>query len=188
MSGTPGLPPGVSVGRHSYGFDANTFRIFMHGARIEMGGFCSIGPEVRVLAGSEHIMSRASTFPFNAIVFDPAGGNADEAIDRGVTRIGNDVWMGLGSMVMSGVQVGDGAVVAAGAVVTRDVEPYAVIGGNPARRIRYRFGRRTRQRLLATHWWEWSDERIQELLPYFMGDVEVFLARVEQLRALEQGS
>lgn len=179
MSTPVPLPAGVTVGRHSYGFDAGTFRIFMHGARIDVGAFCSFGPEVRILAGSEHIMDRASTFPFKAVLFNPAGGNAEEAIDRGVTRVGNDVWIGARALVMSGVSVADGAVVGAGAVVTRDVAPYEVVAGNPARRIRFRFKRSIRRRLLATRWWEWDDERLRELLPLFTSDVASFLESVE---------
>ncbi len=85
------LPPGVSVGRHTYGHRDGTFWVFTQGARIEVGAFCSIGPDVRILAGSEHVMSRATTFPLNALLFDPAGGNAVDAVDKGTTAIGNDV-------------------------------------------------------------------------------------------------
>jgi len=175
------LPPGVTVGRHSYGFGPATFRIFMHGARIEVGSFCSFGPEVRLLAGSEHITSRVSTFPFNALIFAPEAGNEREAIDRGVTRVGHDVWLGLGSMVLSGVQVGHGAVIGAGTVVSRAVPPYSVVVGNPARLIRYRFPEATRRQLLELRWWDWPDETIRELNPLFMGDTETFLRRASEV-------
>lgn len=174
------LPVGVTVGRHSYGFDTKTFRIFMEHARIEVGSFCSIGPEVRILAGSEHITTRATTFPLNALLFDPAGGNALDAIDRGKTTIGNDVWIGLGAVILSGVLVGDGAVIGAGAVVGRSVPPYAVVVGNPARIIRYRFPDETRRRLLTLAWWEWDDDEVTALRQAFAGDVDRFLEQAER--------
>jgi acetyltransferase-like isoleucine patch superfamily enzyme len=127
----PVLPPGVVVGRHTYGYGVDTFQIFMPGARIEVGSLCSIHAESRIIAGSEHITTRASTFPFNPYLFAPVGGNV-EGIDKGPTTIGNDVWIGIGALVLSGVAVGDGAVVGAGAVVTKSVPPYAVVVGNPA--------------------------------------------------------
>ncbi len=180
VTAKPAIPPGVVVGRHSYGHDELTFRIFMHGARIEVGAFCSIGPEVRILAGSEHHMTRATTFPLRALLFDPSKGNAEDAIDRGTTVIGNDVWIGLGTTVLSGVIVGDGAVVGAGAVVSRSVPPYAVVVGNPAKIIRYRFEAEVRRRLLALAWWDWDDDEIRSLERWFVADVESFLERMER--------
>jgi acetyltransferase-like isoleucine patch superfamily enzyme len=174
------LPHGVSVGRHTYGYDETTFRIFMPDARIQVGAFCSIGPQVCILAGSEHVTTRASTFPFEALLFNPAGGNAAEAIDRGVTTIRNDVWIGLGATILSGVVVGDGAVVGAGAVVSKPVAPYAVVAGNPARAIGHRFDDETRRRLLSLKWWDWTDEEIKSLRHAFKADVEYFLEVAEQ--------
>jgi acetyltransferase-like isoleucine patch superfamily enzyme len=175
------LPPGVSVGRHTYGHDADTFRIFIPGARIEVGSFCSIAPEVRMLAGSEHVMTRATTFPLNALLFDPAGGNAGDAIDRGTTAIGHDVWIGLGATILSGVSVGHGAVLGARALVSKWVPPYAVVAGNPARVVRYRFDAETRRRLLSLAWWAWEDEEIRALKPLFMADVDSFLGEAERI-------
>lgn len=175
------LPEGVTVGRHTYGHDAQTFRIFMAGAQIEVGSFASFGPEVRVLAGSEHVMTRATTFPLKVRLFDPDGGNSDEAIDRGVTSVGNDVWIGLGAIILSGVSVGDGAVVGAGTIVSKSVPPYAVVVGNPARIIRYRFDAPTRDRLLALAWWDWTDEEIAARKTWFMADVDSFLRMAEEI-------
>jgi acetyltransferase-like isoleucine patch superfamily enzyme len=173
------LPEGVTIGRHTYGHDAETFCVFMTGAAIAVGAFCSIGPEVRILAGSEHITSRATTFPLNALLFEGSGDNSMDAIDRGTTTIGNDVWIGLGAIVLSGISVGDGAVIGAGAVVSRSVPPYAVVAGNPARLLRYRFDDHTCRRLLAVQWWECSDEEIEALRPSFMSDVASFLEQAE---------
>jgi acetyltransferase-like isoleucine patch superfamily enzyme len=181
VSTGPDLPPGVTVGRHTYGHVAQTFQIFMHGARIDIGSFCSLGPEVRVLAGSEHVTDRAATFPLNALLFEPAAGNAGEAIDRGPTMIGNDVWIGLRAIVLSGVSVGHGAVLGAGVVVSKWVPPYAVVVGNPAQIVGYRFDADTRNRLLALAWWDWTDEEIAALRAEFSSDVRSFIDRAERL-------
>jgi virginiamycin A acetyltransferase len=81
--------------------------------------------------------------------------------------IGNDVWIGRGAMIMSGVVIGDGAVVAARAVVNRDVPPYAIVGGVPAKTIRYRFSGEIIDKLLIAQWWRWTDEMILQRLPFF---------------------
>ncbi len=180
------LPPGVSIGRHTYGYYDTTFRVFMHGARIEVGAFCSIGPDVCILAGSEHVTTRASTFPFEALLFDPKASNAGEAIDKGVTTIGNDVWIGLGATILSGVVVGDGAVIGAGAVVSKEVAPYAVVAGNPAQVIRFRFDAETRRRLLLLRWWDWTDDELWALRPAFKADVEAFLEEAERMHRAEK--
>jgi Hexapeptide repeat of succinyl-transferase len=153
----------------------------MDGARIEVGAFCSIAVEARILAGSEHVTTRATTFPLNALLFDPMGGNSLDAIDKGTTTIGNDVWIGLGAVVLSGVTIGDGAVIGAGAVVSKSVPPYAVVVGNPAQIVCFRFDDDTRRRLLALRWWEWSDEEIIALRQAFMSDVGTFLREAEAI-------
>jgi acetyltransferase-like isoleucine patch superfamily enzyme len=176
------LPRGVEVGRHTYGHDRHTFPMFTEGARIVVGAFCSISPEVRILGGGEHVTTRASTFPLNARLFDPAKRNFPDATDKGTTVIGNDVWLGYGATVLSGVTVADGAVVGARAVVSESVPPYAVVVGNPARVVRYRFESEIQTRLLALRWWEWDDESIRKLEPWFMADVESFLDELERVR------
>jgi virginiamycin A acetyltransferase len=79
---------------------------------------------------------------------------------RGDTVVGHDVWIGYGATIMPGVQIGNGAIVATKAVVTKDVEPFAIVGGNPAARIRYRFDEPTREALAEIAWWDWSAEKI----------------------------
>jgi acetyltransferase-like isoleucine patch superfamily enzyme len=86
------------------------------------------------------------------------------ATSKGDVVIGNDVWLGYGSMIMSGVGIGDGAVIAAGAVVTRDVEPYSIVAGNPARLIKKRFDEETIDKLLKIKWWDWPVEKINNNL------------------------
>jgi chloramphenicol O-acetyltransferase type B len=176
----PRLPPGVVVGRHTYGYGEATFPMFTEGARIEIGAYCSISDQARILGGGEHVITRASTFPLTARLFDPARRTFTDAVDTGPTVIGNDVYIGVGAIVLSGVTIGDGAVVGAGAVVARSVPPYAVVVGNPAQIVHYRFESETRNRLLALRWWDWEDRDIEAALPLFTSDVESFLDEMER--------
>jgi acetyltransferase-like isoleucine patch superfamily enzyme len=180
----PPLPPGLTLGRHTYGFSdvEQTFPIYTEGARIVVGAFCSIHAEARVLGGGEHAITRASTFPLKARLFDPAERTAPDSVDKGPTVIGNDVYIGVGAIVLAGVTIGDGVVVGAGAVVRKSIPPYAVVVGNPARIVGFRFESEIRERLLALRWWEWEDSEIHALLPWFMGDVESFLDEAERRR------
>tara|TARA_Y100001951_G_scaffold103761_1_gene113389 strand:+ start:421 stop:804 length:384 start_codon:yes stop_codon:yes gene_type:complete len=102
-----------------------------------------------------------------------------EYLDLPRTRIGNDVWLGHSARVRSGVEIGHGAVVAMGSVVTRDVPPYAIVGGNPARVLRWRFSEEIIDRLLASKWWDLSDEELRESAVLF-DDPEKFLSAREQ--------
>lgn len=172
--------PRIVLGRHCHGALRESFLMFGPDERVEVGSFCSIGPEVRLFGGGEHKVG-VSSFPLRKLVFDPDGPNV-EHVSKGPTRIGNDVSIGIRAMVLSGVTVGDGAIVGAGAVVARDVPPYAVVAGNPAQVIRMRFDERTVERLLAVRWWEWTDELIGERIDLF-ADVERLLTVAEGDRA-----
>jgi acetyltransferase-like isoleucine patch superfamily enzyme len=178
----PALPRGVEVGRHTYGYGEHTFPVFTEGARILVGAFCSIDNEARIHGGGEHVITRAATYPLNARLFDRGKRNAIDDRETGPTVIGNDVWIGKGATVLAGLTVGDGAVVGARAVVTKSVPAYAIVAGNPARILRYRFDEATRERLLALRWWDWSDEQIRARERWFMGDVEAFLDEMERVR------
>ena len=92
--------------------------------------------------------------------------------------IGNDVWIGANVVILPGVTVGDGAILAAGAIVTKDVEPYAIVGGVPAKKLRYRFPQVVREALLASAWWEWSQEKIEEHIELFFTP-EAFLTYIQ---------
>jgi len=126
------------------------------------------------LCRANHPTHLVSTFPFEYALknITPFG---DLAVD-GPTEIGNDVWIGLRAIIMPGVRIGDGAVIGAGSIVTKDVAPYAIVAGNPARFIRNRFTDEQIASLLAIRWWDWSDEKIIAEQPGFSGPIDAFIA------------
>jgi acetyltransferase-like isoleucine patch superfamily enzyme len=164
---------GASYGRPKVRFPES-------GAKLSIGRFCSIADGVEILLGGNHRTDWVSTYPFPEFArqWPSARGHSGHHQSRGDVRIGHDVWLGSQSMVLSGVTIGSGAVVAARSVVTRDVPSYAIVAGNPARTIRLRFEPRAVEALLATRWWDWPKERIERALPLLMaGDVAAFLER-----------
>ena len=160
----------IEIGRGSYGAPKLHWSKGDFTPKLRIGAFCSIADDVSIFVGAHgrHTVDYVSTYPMGMVY-----GRADKRLpskmtagDLGVT-IGNDVWIGRGAMIMAGVTIGDGAVVAARAVVNKDVAPYAIVGGVPAKLIRYRFDEATVQRLLRLQWWTWPDELIAERLPLF---------------------
>lgn len=118
-----------------------------------------------MMAGNQgHNMEWISTFPFyfQANIFKSS---KNAFIKAGNTNIGNDVWIGSEAMIMPGVTIGDGAIIAARAVVTKDVQPYSVVGGNPATFIKTRFEQKEIAQLLTMKWWNWQEEKIKENMP-----------------------
>lgn len=151
--------PRISVGEMTYG--KPNFMIWAEDERIDIGSFCSIAEDVSIFGGGEHRTDWVTTYPLR-IAFNEALANKDgHPASKGHTRIGNDVWLGYRAIVMSGVTIGDGAVVGAGAVVTKDVPPYAIVGGNPARVRKFRFSPEVIDELLEIKWWRWPLEQIK---------------------------
>src|SRR3954452_16519024 len=134
--------------------------------RLEIGRYCALAEGVRfVMAGANHAMLGPSTFPFGIF----GGVWAETTMDlvmgaesRGDTVVGSDVWIGYQALVMPGVTIGHGAVVAAGSVVIGDLPPYAIAGGNPARVLRMRYSEPEVERLLRVAWWDWPVELVTE--------------------------
>jgi phosphonate metabolism protein (transferase hexapeptide repeat family) len=151
-------------------------------ADAQIGRFCAIAAQVRIGAPN-HPLDRPSQHRFTYCPeYYTATAQRDHAFfsQRRADRvlIGNDVWIGHAVIVMPGVEVGDGAVLAAGAVVTHNVAPYTIVGGVPARQIRERFSRAIAAQLSGIAWWDWPAETIWQRLPEFQsGDVEAFCAR-----------
>lgn len=157
----------VSLGRYTYGFLPQNVYHWDQGAALHIGGFCSLAPDVAILLGGEHQTDKIATYPFGHHPTNEKSGwqapVTDAAYSKGDVRIGNDVWIGLGATVMSGVTVGDGAVIAAYSHVFKTVEPYEIVGGNPSRTIRFRFDEEMRNLLLDLAWWTLPEDSIKEI-------------------------
>lgn len=149
----------------------------VNGDRLMIGKFCSVACGAKFLfTSANHARKSLSTFPF-PIFFEEWGldqKNVASAWDnKGDIVIGNDVWIGYEAVILSGVHIGDGAIIGTRAVVTKDVPPYTIVGGVPAKPIKQRFDESTVRRLQQLKWWDWPIERIQRFLPAIMnGEVE----------------
>ncbi|MBO9642409.1 MAG: type B chloramphenicol O-acetyltransferase [Pseudacidovorax sp.] len=171
--------PNIEVGRFSY------YSGYYHGHSFDdcaryllpdrddvdkliIGSFCSIGSGVSfIMAGNQgHRADWASSYPFFYMQHEPAFAAARDAfIPAGNTVIGHDVWIGAEAMILPGISVGHGAVIGSRAVVTRDVAPYAIVAGNPAKEIRRRFPAEQVQMLLEMQWWDWPLPAIEAAMP-----------------------
>jgi len=127
--------------------------------KLTIGKYCSIAEGVTIILGGGHRMDWITTYPLS-VFFDELGSCEGHPSTKGDLEIGHDVWVGYGATILSGIHIGDGAVIAAKAVVTRDVPPYAIVAGNPARIIKYRFDSETIAELLELKWWNWSIETV----------------------------
>lgn len=190
--------PNIQVGDYTYyddpidptGFERNNvlFNWPEFGDKLVIGRFCAIASGVQFIMGSaNHRTSSVTTYPFN--VFggawaDNTPPHLQQLPFKGDTVIGNDVWIGRNSVILPGVHIGDGAIVAAQSVVAKDVAPYTVAGGNPARFIKARFDGELTDLLLRLRWWDMEGEALVELLPLLCDpDLEkVRLALRERLR------
>lgn len=170
--------PGYEFGYGSYGIPL--VHDWKEGSTLKVGSFCSIAENVNIFLGGHHRSDWITTFPFPAFV-ETAPNIKDYAFSRGDVVIGSDVWLCTGAVILSGVNIGHGAVVAAGAVVTKDVEPYAIVAGNPACHVRYRFEERERSKLIELEWWDWPKELILPAVPLLCsGNIEELLKYYEQ--------
>lgn len=152
----------VSVGQGTYG-ELDIRHFGNPEERVTIGSYCSIGPECVFMTGGEHRYDGLSTYPFRAKL----GLCENESITRGPIVLKDDVWLGFRSIVMSGVTIGKGAIVAAGAVVTKDVPPYAIVGGVPARIIKYRFPEEVIRQAQKMDYDALDLEKIGEKIKYF---------------------
>jgi virginiamycin A acetyltransferase len=175
--------PNIEIGEFTYydvpdGPDKFVERCVLHhypfiGDKLIIGKFCSIAEGARfIMNGANHAMSGFSTYPFNIfghgweLGFDV---KSWEQENRGDTVIGHDVWIGMEALVMPGVTIGHGSIVAAKSVVTRDVPPYTIVAGNAAKIVKHRFDDLVTKRLLKVAWWDWPVDKISRNLNAIRG-------------------
>ncbi|RWN23963.1 MAG: CatB-related O-acetyltransferase [Mesorhizobium sp.] len=175
--------PNIEIGDFTYyddpdGPDKFAEKCVLHhypfiGDKLIIGRFCAIAEGARfIMNGANHAMSGFSTYPFNIFGhgwekgFDPATWSREV---RGDTIVGSDVWIGMEAVILPGVEIGHGAIIAAKSVVTHDVPPYAIVAGNAAKVVKMRFDDRTIRRLLAVAWWDWPVDKVSRNLDAIRG-------------------
>ncbi len=185
VADAPWYPEGVStqppadlltMGHRSYHAPKVVWHVGDTG-RVRVGNWCSVHHTVQVFAGGEHRVDWATTFALREILRLPGAFASGLPHGRGDVVIGHDVYIGVEAVVLSGVTIGDGAVVGARSVVTRDVPPYAVVTGSPAAQVRWRFGEAERAAFARVRWWDWPEERVVANVDALSSpDVGAFLA------------
>ena len=133
--------------------------------KLKIGKFCSIGGNVQILMGGEHHTEWNTTYPLNVFLAEQLHPDERLAKSKGDITIGNDVWIGNDVIILSGVKIGNGAVIGAGTVVTKDVQPYSVVGGNPSRMIKWRMPMPSIVKLWRLEWWNWPVQKIASAAP-----------------------
>lgn len=172
---------GSSIGNYTY-TGANTVI-----KKAEIGKFCSISWNVSI-TGNQHDYRGISTHPFTRL---PSFGFIEEGegreLDSETVLIGNDVWIGMNTCILPGVKIASGSIIGAGAVVTKDVPPYAIVVGNPAKVLKYRFSEDIIGKLMDIRWWDWSSEDIQNNLTLFKGVLDQeMLEKLQNVQQLEE--
>lgn len=164
--------PNIIIGDYTYyddpedseNFERNVLYHFTFvGDQLIIGKFCALARGIKfIMNGANHKLDGFSTYPFQIFGngWEKVVPQPEELPYKGNTVIGNDVWIGYETVIMPGVRIGDGAIIAAKSVVVSDVQPYTIFGGNPARRIRQRFDDEVIQSLLEIAWWNWEIEKI----------------------------
>jgi acetyltransferase-like isoleucine patch superfamily enzyme len=157
----------MSIGKHTYKIENLQIYYYDSGAKLYIGNFCSIASDIKIFLGGNHRHDWVTTYPFGHIhqdIFNNFNGEGHPTT-KGDIIIGNDVWIGQNTTIMSGIKIGDGAVIANNSHIVKDVEPYSIVGGNPAKLIRYRFTTEQIDKLLRIKCWDWEDEKINKFTP-----------------------
>jgi acetyltransferase-like isoleucine patch superfamily enzyme len=157
----------VSVGRFSYGLENLKIYQWGEGAGLNIGSFCSLGKNIQIFLGGHHRIDWITTFPFGHIFTEYLGGREIKGhpMTKGDVTIGHDVWIGYGVTIMSGITIGNGAVIATNSHVTKDVNAYEIVGGNPAKHIKFRFSSEIIALLLQLNWWNLPLDTIRDIAP-----------------------
>lgn len=138
-------------------------------AMLTIGNYCSFAKNVQIFLGGNHRSDWVTTYRF-PMFFEEASHIKNSATTNGSVHIGSDVWLCENCTILSGITIGHGAIVANGALVTKDVAPYAIVGGNPAKLIRWRFDESTREELLKSAWWDWPEDEVLSIVDKLCSD------------------
>jgi acetyltransferase-like isoleucine patch superfamily enzyme len=162
----------MTYGKYTYGREHIKLHSWGERATFNVGAFCSIASNCNIYLGGNHKTDWVTTYPFGHInqkIFNKFDGVGHPST-KGDVIIGNDVWVGANVTIMSGVTIGDGAVIANNSHVVKNVEPYSLVGGNPAKLIKYRFTPEQIEKLLKIKWWYWDDKKINKFTPLLCND------------------
>lgn len=154
------------VGKHTYGHEGIKIHSFPNESKLEIGNFCSIGNRVEVYLGGNHRTDWFTTYPLHRL--NPALNKPDRVVSKGDVIIGSDVWIGNNVVIMSGVKIGHGAVIGANSVISKDVEPYSIIVGNPQKEVKKRFSSGIVEHLLVLKWWERDNDYVKSIADTLM--------------------
>jgi len=172
--------PQYDIGKWTYGHPK--ILSWDEGTVLKIGKFCSLAPDLVILLGGEHRTDWVTTYPFNKR-WNSAKKYTGHPTSNGNVVIENDVWVGWGSKILSGVTIGTGACLGAGSVVFNNIEPYSIVAGNPAKVITKRFSDEIIERLLASKWWDLDDKDIEKILHLLMSKkIEEFLKVVDEIK------
>lgn len=187
----------IKVGKHTYGvheskvsWDSSSYdykgNYFL--PNLIVGSYCSVGSNVKFYLGGNHRHDWVSTYPFQVKnIHNNTFKSLPNKIEgyphsNGDIKIGNDVWFGDNVTVMSGIKIGDGAVIGTNSTVVKDVKPYSITGGHPAKHIKYRFSEDIIEKLLEIKWWDLEEDKLDTLLPYMMSNnLDLFFKKYEEL-------
>lgn len=170
--------PNIIVGDYTYyddfedalNFEKNVkYHYDFIGDKLIIGKFCMIAPGVTfIMNGANHMIDAITSYPFSLFGngWEKVMPSIDKLPIKGDTVIGNDVWIGAYVTIMPGIHIGDGSIIATNSTVTKDVDPYAIVGGNPAKEIRKRFSDEKIEELMKMRWWDWEIDKITENLKY----------------------
>jgi len=150
---------------------------------LKIGKYCSIADKVTIFLGGEHRSDWVTTYPFSTFLAEYTYIEGQPK-SKGNVIIGNDVWIGSGVTILSGVTIGDGAIIGCNSLVSKDIPPYTIVGGNPAKVIRYRFEENIIKELLEIKWWNWELQDIEKAVPLLANnDIEAFISYYKGIKS-----